>query len=101
MGGLGHTRRLAADADEFAGAVVAAEGHLRPAVVGAGLQPVEQVAAGGAMVDGPQLAAVGVDGQPLLVAMAKGVDLGAQIAGRLVDEGIVGVRAAVLQQANQ
>src|SRR4030095_1114604 len=68
-------------------AVVDAVGGARPAVIGAGFQEVELVAAARAMLALPHAAGLGVHGEPLRIAMPPGEDLRPYVG--LADEGIV------------
>jgi hypothetical protein len=85
-------------ADLCSGAVVPAEGDHRPAVVDAGADDVDLVAALRAMFVRPQLAAFGVQRGALDVAVADR-ELFRQSAG-LLHEGIVDRDAAVVMQAD-
>ena len=98
MDGLGHARPGRAFADPGAGDVIASEGDHRPAVIGAGADDVDLVAALRAVLVRPQLVGQRVERRALDVAVAEGELLGQ--GARLADEGVVLRHAAVVMQAD-
>ena len=79
-------------------AVVDAVGGARPAVVGAGLEEVELVAAARPVLDLPHPAGLGMHREALRIAMAPGEDLRPRTGP--ADEGIVRRHRAVVPQAH-
>ena len=93
MNGFSMPSRAGCALIDFA-AVLAAECDDRPAVVLAGLDQVELVAALRAVFGRPEGAGVGMDCEPLQVAVAVGVDL--RLVSRLPDKRIVRRHGAVV-----